>query len=95
MSQEFLNDEIQIDLGTINSIKELHLLFKKEFFFPDFYGMNWDAFWDSITGFVVLPRKIIFKDWDKFITNFPRDAKIMKQCFEDLKKHYYCEVIYK
>nr|WP_257207653.1 barstar family protein [Bacillus cereus] len=42
--------------------KEFYLLFKEKLEFPDFYGENWDAFWDCITGSVFpLPNKIIFE----------------------------------
>ncbi|MCU5489938.1 MULTISPECIES: barstar family protein [Bacillus cereus group] len=76
-----------IDVCNINSAKELHLLLKEKLEFPDFYGENWDAFWDCITGFVSpLPNKIIFNGWSKLENKLPRDTKIMKECLLDYNK---------
>ncbi|MFD6509222.1 barstar family protein [Bacillus sp. NPDC060175] len=73
-----------IDVSNIYSAKELHLLLKEKLEFPDFYGENWDAFWDCITGFVFpLPNKMIFNGWSKLEKRLPTDAKIMKECLFD------------
>lgn len=63
-----------IDLKNIQSIKELHSVFKKELGFPDFYGENWDAFWDSIIGLVEMPPVLILENWNNFATRFPDDS---------------------
>ncbi|KXO00899.1 MULTISPECIES: barstar family protein [unclassified Bacillus cereus group] len=73
-----------IDVSNIYSVKELHLLLKEKLEFPDFYGENWDAFWDCITGFVFpLPNKMIFEGWSKLEERLPIDTKIMKKCLLD------------
>ena len=42
------NNEIIIDCSEINNKKELHEQFKTKLNFPEYYGMNWDAFWDCL-----------------------------------------------
>lgn len=81
-------NELMIDLSTVKSIKEFHIYIAEVLDFPSFYGQNWDAFWDSITGFVELPKVIVFKNSDKFKEIFPKDFKILKSTFEEDLKEY-------
>ncbi len=37
-----------LDLTGCNSWHDMHERFKVALHFPDYYGCNWDAFWDSI-----------------------------------------------
>ena len=41
---------ITLDLGECQHIDEMHQRIKSAFQFPDYYGENWDAFWDLIDG---------------------------------------------
>ena len=41
---------ITLDLNGCRYIDELHQRIKHAFGFPDYYGENWDAFWDLIRG---------------------------------------------
>ena len=87
--------EITIDLGGVKTIQELHTKFKKELSFPDFYGMNWDAFWDSITGLVKMPEKLVLSSWTSFETEFQKDSKILKiliDKFNDLETYGRIEI---
>ena len=76
---------VEIDLSTVQSVAELHIVFQERFQFPGFYGRNWDAFWDSITGLVKLPDRVRFLGWLTFESRFPRDARIMRKCFSDYR----------
>ncbi len=69
---------VEIDLNSVQSSEELHTLLKEKLDFPDFYGMNWNAFWDSITGLVELPEKLVLTGWSNMAKNLGDDAKIMK-----------------
>ena len=71
-------ETVEIDLNSVQNSEELHDLLKKKLDFPDFYGMNWNAFWDAITGLVELPEKLILIGWNDMIKKLPEDAKIMK-----------------
>jgi RNAse (barnase) inhibitor barstar len=75
---------VTIDVTNVQSANELHLLLKEKLEFPNFYGENWDAFWDAITGLVSLPDKLIFVGWADLEKRLTKDSKIMK---EFLLKH--------
>ena len=60
-------------------MQELHLKFKTELGFPDHYGMNWDAFWDSICGLAEMPEELIIINFDKLEETLPTDAEILKE----------------
>lgn len=77
---------IEIDFNSIQSSEELHALLKEKLDFPDFYGMNWNAFWDSITGLVELPEKLVLIGWNNMIKNLQEDAKIMKYYLDEYKE---------
>lgn len=79
---------VTFDLSTIASIRELHELMAKTLHFPEWYGPNWDAFWDVIIGLVPMPDKLRLIGWDDFAQRFPRDAFIMKKCLTELAEEY-------
>lgn len=58
----------------INSQSEFHAYLKEVLQFPDFYGANWDAFWDTITGLVEMPRILEIQAWDILAKRLPNDA---------------------
>lgn len=39
---------VTLDLTGCKYLGEIHQRIKKAFDFPDFYGENWDAFWDLL-----------------------------------------------
>lgn len=39
---------ITLDLTGCKYLGEIHLRIKEAFDFPDYYGQNWDAFWDLL-----------------------------------------------
>ena len=84
---ELLNPELKIiNLGKIVNIKHLHDTFAERLYFPEFYGNNWDAFWDSISGIVEMPKNLTLINWKKFEKTFKKDAKILKEIIEDYNK---------
>ena len=76
-------DSVTIDLGDINSMEDLHLAFKNQLGFPEFYGENWDALWDAINGLVEMPNVLTLNGWNNFENRFPADSKILKEIIED------------
>jgi RNAse (barnase) inhibitor barstar len=81
---ELLNPELKvIDLGQIVNIKHLHDTFAERLYFPEFYGNNWDAFWDSITGIVEMPKNLTLTNWEKFEDTFKKDSEILKELIVD------------
>jgi ribonuclease inhibitor len=88
---------VEVELANINSSLELHDLLMLKLNFPSWYGCNWDAFWDAITGLVEMPEKLILKDWSSFLAKYPRDATLMKECLENMVKKFpkqAAEVVY-
>lgn len=82
--------EIVLYVSEIKTPMELQKTLKNELGFPDFYGMNWDAFWDAITGLVELPEKLVIDGWKNLVEILPEDAKILKELLEDFNNKYPC-----
>ncbi|WP_340014400.1 barstar family protein [Paenibacillus sp. FSL K6-1318] len=95
--KEDREEEVIIDVTNINSSPQLHQLLRNNLGFPEFYGMNWDAFWDAITGLVEMPQKLILVGWKFVEDHIPQDAARMKELLNRLnEKHptWTCEVVY-
>lgn len=71
-----------VDLSEVESPRQLQLALKRAFGFPQMYGMNWDAYWDAITGLVELPDEITFTGWARLTEKFPRDAEILRKLMD-------------
>ncbi|WP_368861702.1 barstar family protein [Actinospica durhamensis] len=71
--------DVTIPLGDVRTTADLHRVLKQQLGFPDFYGMNWDAFWDSITGLVERPDRIVFTGWAELAARLPRDAGLLRK----------------
>ena len=56
--------------------------------FPGFYGRNWDAFWDAITGLVEMPNTLRLEGWQALEAHLPRDACLLWQCLERMQQQY-------
>jgi RNAse (barnase) inhibitor barstar len=50
--------------------------------------MNWDAFWDSITGLVEMPDRIVFAGWDELAMRLPADAATLSRLLDDYRLRY-------
>jgi RNAse (barnase) inhibitor barstar len=79
---------IKLDVSNVGSVRELHELLAETLGFPGFYGKNWDAFWDSITGLVQMPRRLVIIGWPNVVSHWSKDAQIMLDCLRDLNEQY-------
>jgi ribonuclease inhibitor len=79
---------MQIDISSVESEEQLHALLSSALSLPDFYGHNWDAFWDSITGMIELPANIEFIGSQKLRLALPSSYQQLQKCFTDLKIEY-------
>ena len=70
---------VTIDLSDINTARQLHASLAAALAFPSMYGMNWDAFWDAITGLVDMPQQLELVGWQAFVTRLPGDAAILQR----------------
>jgi len=77
----------KLDFSKVDYINDVHSLIKKELDFPDYYGMNWYAFWDCITDMIGEPLHIELTGFERMQSKFPRDAEIMLKILKDAK-HY-------
>ncbi|KUG09591.1 barstar family protein [Solirubrum puertoriconensis] len=72
-----------IDLSGITNEAAIHQLFKEKLDFPEWYGENWDAFWDSIVAVVELPEHLNIINWEDFARHCPRDMQILQRLIQD------------
>ncbi len=89
---------VTIDVSTVTTPKEFHEILQKNLDFPKFYGMNWDAFWDAITGLVYMPLKLEFIGWNNIKAIMPDDSLIFQELINDLNTEYptnSTEIIYR
>ncbi len=86
----------EINLGVVSSSAELHKLLALRLHFPEYYGANWDAFWDCVRDpeQSQLPPKLIFHGWSQLAARLPRDSEILRQCLADLvTERADCEIV--
>lgn len=91
-------DKRILDVSKIQSLTELHCLLKKNLELPEYYGMNWDAFWDAITGLIELPETLIFEGWNDFKERLPEESQILIDILNDFNEqnpHEKCSVVLK
>ncbi len=79
---------VQIDLSGVMSTDEFHSTLSDALRFPGWYGRNWDAFWDAITGLVEMPVQLKISGWDALCKRLPNDAELMQKCLDDLSLEY-------
>ncbi|GAB3856633.1 barstar family protein [Hymenobacter terrigena] len=77
-----------IDLAHVDTKAAFHLLMKREMGFPDWYGENWDAFWDTIAAIVEMPQQLLLQNWQHFEQACPTDMQILR----DIIEHYNQEI---
>jgi len=82
-----MKDRIELDLSRVTTPAELQLLLYEVFAFPGWYGMNWNAFHDSLNDpeQSELARLIKVRGWDKLAQKLPQDAAYLKDDLEQLK----------
>lgn len=75
---------VVVDLSGVSTSDGLHKKLAHALEFPDFYGRNWAAFWDAITGLVQMPHRLRLAGWQSFAARLPKEAESMKGCLEDM-----------
>jgi RNAse (barnase) inhibitor barstar len=80
---------IEIDLNSVATEEELHALLASRLEFPDYYGSNWDAFWDCVCSDdqSQMPETLVLLGWYGFESRLPREARLFKQTIEDMAVH--------
>lgn len=68
-----------IDFTNVKYYLEMHAVIWKSLKFPDYYGCNWDAFWDCLSDMYGDPIHIEIHGLDLIRTKFPGcDEKMIK-----------------
>ena len=73
-------NELIIDLRQVHTKQDLHNLLSSKLGFPDWYGSNWDAFWDLITDteIVKMPDRLTFIGFKELSEKLPKDTQLLQ-----------------
>lgn len=81
---------IDLDLTNAKTLSELHEIIKIAFDFPEWYGKNWDAFWDLLRSesdadmVIISGENTLSKDFEKHIIKIheilERKIEFNKEC---------------
>jgi len=74
---------IYIDGKELTSEHSTHLILKEKLELPDYYGENLNALWDCLTGWVSLPIKIIWNNFDYSKKNLGGFADELLELFKE------------
>jgi ribonuclease inhibitor len=74
---------VEIDPSGVKTSEELQSLLARSLDFPGWYGCNWDAFWDAITGLAAMPQRLRLVGWAGLAARLPEDARLPRECPED------------
>lgn len=80
-------EKYTIDFTNVEHYLEMHFIIKEALDFPDYYGCNWDAFWDCLTDMVGRPIHIEIIGLDVIERKFDDAAKMMVDTLREFK-HY-------
>lgn len=76
-----------LDFRNVKHYSEVHSIIKESLDFPNYYGRNWDAFWDCLTDMVGRPLHIEILGLDVIERKFSSSASIMVETLKEIK-HY-------
>ena len=79
-------NEIILDMTGCKSLLELHLIFKETFGFPDFYGKNLDALWDSLWEYCPEDTIIYVKGTRSLPKEFGEYMEKIYEIFHDVEE---------
>ena len=75
-----------LDFTNVKKRLEMHGIFKEVLEFPDYYGCNWDAFWDCITDMYGEPMHIEIIGIEAIERKFDGVAEKMIEIFREFKR---------
>ena len=78
-----LSDQPVVNLSEVRSESDIHEAFASEFKFPEFYGANWDAFWDVLTGFGCFPNRFTIIGTENLRERLPESLTQLDRIFAD------------
>ena len=75
--------KIILDLTGCKTLWDIHERIRKAFDFPEWYGKNWDAFWDLLRT-ECDANKVIIKGEQTIPQEYDKHLEIMHSCLDDL-----------
>lgn len=76
---------IELDLTGCKYLSEIHERIQAAFDFPEWYGKNWDAFWDMLWS-ECDANQVVIKGEDSLSKEFDKHLKKMHEILERNKK---------
>lgn len=76
---------VTLDLTDCKYLGEIHQRIKKAFDFPDFYGENWDAFWDLLRNECDMDKVIVLGE-DAVSEELKPSVKTINGILQELKE---------
>lgn len=76
-----------MDFTKVNHYFEMHAVIKEALDFPDYYGCNWDAFWDCLTDMYGDYMRIEIIGLENIRKRFDGSADKMIEILKEFK-HY-------
>ena len=76
-----------IDFSKVQHYLEMHFIIRQALDWPDYYGCNWDAFWDCLTDMTGRPVRIEIIGLDVIERKFDDAAEKMISILNRFK-HY-------
>jgi RNAse (barnase) inhibitor barstar len=80
-------EKYTIDFTNVNYYLEMHVIIRQALDWPDYYGCNWDAFWDCLTDMIGRPIHIEIIGLDVIERKFDNAARMMIDALREFK-HY-------
>ena len=84
-------EEYTVDFTNVKTYYEMHRCVRDSLNFPDYYGCNWDAFWDCIRDLIPLDDKIYIKVISLDVIQqkkFGNDAELFVEILKEYKHSY-------
>ena len=78
---------IELDLTGCNTLYELHERIRVTLDFPEWYGANWDAFWDLLWS-DCYANKIVIKGMQSLPAKLQEDRSILCEILERNKQQW-------
>ncbi|MBR6709061.1 MAG: barstar family protein [Clostridia bacterium] len=78
-------EKYTIDFSGVTQYAEIHTTIREALDWPDYYGGNWDAFWDCLTDMIGRPIYIEIIGLEVIENNFADAAETMLGILADFK----------
>ncbi len=74
-----------IDFKDVTSVYDMFEIISTEMDFPDYFGNNWDAFWDCMTDIICTNIEIEVLNLNALDSNLQKDKEKLLCLLEELK----------